>query len=113
MQAIVTGLFFIANGIGSMLGSLLLEIGSLTPKLTFVSHAAEKGKVIPNLTGKLQYFFFGLAALNLINLLFFALYCWRKREKESKEKVHDTVDQYIKSSVDKKSKYSRPHSDQV
>eukprot|EP00794_Sanderia_malayensis_P013920 gene13920-15372_t len=95
MQAIVTGLFFIANGIGSMLGSLIVEIGTLAKK--FVSTQVEQGKVIQNIDANLDYLFFGLALLNLINLIFFAYFCWRRRKKEQKKKPQETSDQYIRS----------------
>ncbi len=113
MQAIVTGLFFIANGIGSMLGSVIIELGNLTAYRFFGTKDTDQdGKVILNLTGNLQYLFFGLAVLNFVNLLFFAWFCWKRRDKEKKEKVYESVDEYIRSTMSK-SKNSRARSDDI
>ena len=100
MQAIVTGLFFIANGLGSMLGSLIVEILSASMEDNFLKPETKPTKNhIGNVRGHLDYFFFGLAVLNFLNLMLFALFCWRRKRKANKEPVQETVDQYIKANL--------------
>ena len=97
MQAVVTGLFFIANGVGSMLGSLLFEVVSLLSNNNIINTKTDHTK-IADFQGNLQYFFFGLAALNLLNILLFARYSWKRRIKKESER-QQTVHEYIRSAL--------------
>lgn len=101
MQAIVTGLFFIANGVGSMLGSLILEIAELSHGYFISPPPSGQETTIANEQGHLYVFFFGLAGLNFLNLGGFALFCWKRRAKGKAERTHQTVDEFIKNSLDK------------
>ena len=100
MQAIVTGFFFIANGLGSMLGSLLFELISLAcdNKFVYQENVDFKKRHIGDLKGQLYYYFFGLAALNLINMILFTRYSARKMAKNVNRTQQDVRD-YIRSAT--------------
>ena len=100
MQSIVTGLFFIANGLGSMFASLVLEFFSLGFQNRFVyeDNVDHKNKFIGNLKGELRYFFFGLAALNFINMLLFRRYAAKSRARNDNQTLQ-TVHEYIRSAT--------------
>jgi len=55
MQSVVTGMFFIANGLGSMFGSLIFELISLADRNKFVYTDGESKKFIGPLKGELKY----------------------------------------------------------
>ena len=94
----MTGMFFIANGLGSMLGSLIFELISLADHNKFVYTEGDNRKFIGALKGELKYYFFALAAFNFINLLLFARYNSRQRQQRDND-TEQTVHDYIRSAA--------------
>ena len=79
MRSLVTSLFFIANGIGSFLGSILILIGDKVG-LEILPGGKQPSKYqVPQL-GKscLPYFFFFLAGINFLNWIAFLIHGLRK-----------------------------------
>ena len=112
MQSLVTGLFFIVNGIGSMLGSLLIVIGNQTrwPLLPIQTPSKDQRKPIGHLKGNLHLFFFSLAVINLLNWIFFVVFAYRRRPRPNQSIEHGTVQDYIKATHSKSKRTTSGHS---
>lgn len=79
MRSLVTSLFFIANGIGSFLGSILILIGDKVG-LEILPGGKQRSKYqVPQLgENNLPYFFFFLAGINFLNWIAFLIHGLRK-----------------------------------
>ena len=100
MQSFVTSLFFIANGIGSFLGTGILAAGNA---LGFDFISTEKivsWRIVPALKGHLHYFFYTLAGLNFLNLCCFVVFIARGTKKKKKRELERTVAAYIQENAD-------------
>ena len=79
MRSLVTSLFFIANGIGTFLGSILILIGDEINLRILTDENQPSKYQVPQLgKNNLPYFFFLLAGLNFLNWIAFLIYGLRK-----------------------------------
>ena len=99
MRSLVTSLFFIANGIGSFLGSVMLWIGDLF-HLKILPDGKQPSKYqVPQLgKNNLPYFFFFLAGLNFLNWIAFLIYGLRK--SKCKRLSANAVSTFIQNSLE-------------
>ena len=99
MRSLVTSLFFIANGIGSFLGSVMLWIGDLF-HLKILPDGKQPSKYqVPQLgKNNLPYFFFFLAGLNFLNWIAFLIYGLRK--SKCNRLNANTVSTFIQNSLE-------------
>ena len=99
MQSLVTSVFFMVNGIGAFLGSLMIAIGNACGMYIIGKHK-EKRLFIPALKGYLHYFYYFLAGLNFLNWIAFVIYGIRRRKRKQKRQLEHTVAAYIQGSLE-------------
>ena len=99
MRSLVTSLFFIANGIGTFLGSIMILIGDLIG-LEILPGGKQSSKYqVPQLgRNNLPYFFFFLAGLNILNWIVFLIYGFRK--SRCKRLHANAVSTFIQNSLE-------------
>lgn len=83
MQSFVTSLFFVANGLGSLLATLILLAGNLAglDLIENTDQTRAHGDPFPDLRGRLHYFFFFMGALNIVNWIGFVCYSVKRHKK--------------------------------
>ena len=100
MQSFVTGIFFVANGIGSFVGSLIIYIGDKFFNAHFLSLHHNDIFVPEKDDSNLYMFFFILAAGNLLNWIIFVIYGSVRTRKKRRKELEQTVAAFIKGSME-------------
>jgi len=109
MQSLVTGLFFLCNGFGSLLSSALLALGDAINYPIISSYPRITPNFIPALknSSRIDQYFYFLAVLNLLNLIAFMIHGIRKFNRKKKHHLEDRVAAYIQDSLDESLKHIR------
>lgn len=107
MQSFVTCLFFITNGLGALMGVALVAIGNIVG-LGILKGGDTKGRNTLQLKGNLHYFFFFLAALNLLNWIAFAIFGIRRAKKKKRKEFERTVAAFVQGSLEASLKTNAP-----
>ena len=100
MQSFVTSLFFVVNGIGAFLTSLIISIGDALHFDFLQSDPVERKHLIPKLGGHLERFFYFMAALNFVNWLGFVWYSVKRSRKMHRRDLERTVAAFIQNSYE-------------
>ena len=101
MQSFVTSLFFIVNGFGTLLTTVIISIGNYAGlDLIRSSKQPDLREPVPHLEGHLYRFFYFMAALNFLNTIGFIYYTFRKSRNRKRRDLERTVAAFIQTSYE-------------
>lgn len=89
------------------MGAALVAIGNIVG-LGILKGGDTKGRNTLQLKGNLHYFFFFLAALNLLNWIAFAIFGIRRAKKKKRKEFERTVAAFVQGSLEASLKTNAP-----